>query len=214
MERRPVEAESDMTPVPAPPALAEALVAALLADAHVREAVLGDLAEDYQLLAGESPARAARWYWSQLVRSAIPFALMSVIGTGWRGWMRLGWAILAGYACLAMLVVLTNLLVQGLLPYRPGDFAMPAASLAFGVGCAIAAGYVPPRIRPPAPIAPACALGIAAALLSAGSLAAGGDGSPLWYQIGLMAVVLPAVVAGASVRAWRHGRRNRFKDGD
>jgi hypothetical protein len=195
-----------------PPAVPTALVAALISDPRLREAVIGDLAEDYRLAAATSKRAATLWYWSQLVRSAIPLAFLSYIGTGWRGWMRLGWAILAGYASLATLVILSDLILGWLLPHAAGDLAMPVASLAIGVLCAIAGGYVAAWAGGRAPIAAALALGLAATLLSAASLVWGGDGTPVWYQIGLMVIVLPSVTAGACVRAWLLTRRN--KDGD
>jgi len=205
-----------VTAPPAPPQVPEALAAAIVPDPQLREAVIGDLAEDYRLIAGQrSVPTATLWYWSQLVRSAIPLAFLSLVGTGWRGWLRLGWAVLVGYATLATLVILSNAILAALVPDQPGGLAMPAASLAAGVVCAIAAGYAAAAAGRRAPLASALALGSAAALLSAAMLAGGGDGTPAWYQLGLGLVVLPSVVAGAVVRSRRVERRNRsLKDGD
>src|SRR5262245_55787982 len=109
VEGRPLEVEGDVTAPPAPPQVPEALATAIVPDPQLREAVIGDLAEDYRLIAGQrSVPTATLWYWSQLVRSAIPLAFLSLVGTGWRGWLRLGWAVLVGYATLATLVILSN----------------------------------------------------------------------------------------------------------
>lgn len=47
-----------------PPDLAERLLRWSLADDE-RDAVLGDMQEEFAVIARVSPARAARWYWSQ-----------------------------------------------------------------------------------------------------------------------------------------------------
>lgn len=60
-----------------PPHLAESLLRWSLADDE-REAVLGDLQEEFAALAAEDPARAARWYWSQALLSIGPNVLRRV----------------------------------------------------------------------------------------------------------------------------------------
>ena len=60
-------------PALTPPPLAERALGALVADALLREAVLGDLAEEFaERCALHGPARARRWYRVQAARSAPP----------------------------------------------------------------------------------------------------------------------------------------------
>jgi hypothetical protein len=53
---------------PHPPWLATRLLSAVTR-ADVRDALLGDLCEEYAVRAAESSGAAARWYWSQAIRS-------------------------------------------------------------------------------------------------------------------------------------------------
>jgi len=60
---------------PAPPPAAERLLGALIASPAWRDAVLGDLREEFDtLVAAGSPRAASRWYWRQTARLAARFA--------------------------------------------------------------------------------------------------------------------------------------------
>jgi putative ABC transport system permease protein len=62
-----------------PPALAERVLAALLAAPDQRESILGDLHEDYVARAQTSRARAAAWYWSESTRIATRLAARAAL---------------------------------------------------------------------------------------------------------------------------------------
>lgn len=194
-----------------PPPGAEFFGAALIADAELRDAVLGDLSEEHARLAQLRSRHAANaWYWSQLLRSAVPFSAMAVARGGCRGWMRLAIAVVVSYALLVLLVVRMDSWLFSVLGSPGGTITwqMPVASLASGIICGMIAGYVAALVGRRSPFASALALGALCASLTIAILLRGGDGSPLWYQFGLLAVILPSTAAGALVRARISRRRS------
>ena len=70
---------------PAPPSGAEHLLRAAVRDPEWRDAVLGDLAEEYARVGQRCGVhRARRWYWRQAL------AIAAVVGIGgWLAWQRL-----------------------------------------------------------------------------------------------------------------------------
>lgn len=199
-----------MTAPPRPPRLAEAIVQALVADPALREAALGDLAEEYALVAGTRGLAAARgWYWSQVVRSAASLSMLGMT-PGIVPWLRVIGSIVLGYVLLAAMVMEADFWLR---TWLGGAGAPPwllsVASLTAGVACAVVTGHVNAMVAGRVRVFPAAALGVLCVAISAFLLAHGGDGSPLWYQVALMVVVLPSLVLGALLRAWRESRRRR-----
>ena len=86
---------------PAPPPIAAALVGCMTPP-RLRDALLGDLAEEFESRVTTSPAGARFWYWAQVVRSVPPLAWLNVQRLGMRtaglavGMSLLGW-ISIGY---------------------------------------------------------------------------------------------------------------------
>lgn len=151
-----------MTTAPRPPRLAEALAECLIADAALRDAALGDLAEDFTVRAEANGHAAARaWYWSQVVRSAPSLAAFGT--TAARGlsraaltWLRFVASVVLGYAVLAALVGLLDIWMMGLLRDPAGiPWLMPVWSLVSGAASAVVAGYVGALIGGHARILPA-----------------------------------------------------------
>jgi hypothetical protein len=186
-----------------PPAVAQLIAELVLSDAALRESVVGDLAEEHHAIARRSSKRAAdAWYRWQVIRSIAPLAAMGALRRGAGGWLRTGLAAVIGYAVLAFLVILTNQWLGAFLVARSADsWIMPAASLAAGALCAVIAGYVAAVAGGAARMAAAFALGVACVTLSVLMLQGAADGTPLWYRVGLAAVVLPAVCSGGVIRA-------------
>jgi hypothetical protein len=191
-----------------PPPNAELFAAALISDPELRDAVLGDLAEDHRQVARtHSESAANRWYWSQLIRSTIPFSLLAINRGGMRGWMRLVLAVVVGYVAIAASVMVTDAVMTNVViaagiswPIIP-PWQYLAGSLGGGVICGVFAGYVAAVVGGRSPIAPALGLGVLCAAFSAFLIATGGFGGPLWYQLGILLIVFPATVGGAFVRA-------------
>jgi hypothetical protein len=183
-----------------PPRRAEFFAAALVADPELRDAVLGDLSEEYARVAQAGSTKSANaWYWSQLFRSAVPLSAMAVAHGGWVGWIRLVFATLLSYAFLVVLVIQTNQRLPHIIGL--GLWRFPSEPLIADVFCAVAAGFVASLIGGRSPLAAAMALGSMCVGISLGLLANGGDGSSGWYQVGLSLIVFPSVMAGALIRA-------------
>lgn len=191
---------------PGPPRWAELLAGALVADPGVREAVLGDLAEEHALRAEAGSARAAdRWYRREVARSAARLAVCSIGGAGARGYLLTAAAVGAGYAAIAVLVGATEALLDVTL--GGSGWVRAVASLAAGVLCGVAGGYAAAAIGRRAPLLSSVALGVACAAISLALLRRPGDGTPLWYRIGVVVVFLPATAAGGLLRIRRTRKR-------
>ena len=198
----------------APPRRAEFFGAALIADPELRDAVLGDLAEEYARVAqAETPKSANAWYWSQLVRSAIPFSAMAVARGGWVGWARLVFATLLSYAFFNQFYgrAVVWLSHRSWSP-SPGAWPFILAILACIVFSAAVAGFVAALVAGRSPLAAALALGALAAMLSAyplvgvffklGAFSHAGP-LPAWYAfagISRLLLVCSGFVAGGLVR--------------
>jgi hypothetical protein len=164
-----------------PPPSAELFATALIADRELREEVLGDLTEEYHhLSASASPPPATRWYWSQLLRSAIPLSTMAVSRGGRRGWTRHLFAVLAGSATMYVILTLGAILngrLRGVIlnPVSPwasqalsfGDplfgtlpplWLTAATSVVVAVLAGIVSSYVAASVGRRSPLAPAMTL--------------------------------------------------------
>ena len=197
-----------------PPRLAEALAEALVADPALRDAALGDLAEEFVIVAASRGAGAARsWYWSQVARSAPSLAALGTTAGLGRSraaltWLRLVASVVLGYALLAVFVPLLDFWMMARLGNPSVIWLMPVASLVSGMSSAFVAGYVTALVGGRARILSGAALGVFCIALSALMLWRGRDGSPLWYQVALMVIVLPMVMVGTLLRA-RHAARRQ-----
>lgn len=87
-----------------PPILTELILAELTPDPHLRDDVLGDLAEEYHVRCHvEGSTFAARWYWGAAISSAAPLALAALRGASLGTW---AWGIaglLTGFTALVSL---------------------------------------------------------------------------------------------------------------
>lgn len=161
---------------PLPPRLPSTLLSAI-AQADQRDALLGDLHEEYLLRAAVSPQVAARWYWSQAVRSAIPLVRTRARRARW-------WSTLAAAIGCYVLVGALNAAGMSAIGIPVAGEASPNYFAGALVGLlAIAIGaHVASRIRP-------CAGEVVGAFVAIGAIALlfSTDPSPFWYQLAFLA---------------------------
>jgi hypothetical protein len=196
-----------MTHLIAPPRTAERLLEALGAQPGFRDAVLGDLAEEYAIHAArEGVGRARRWYYHEALR-ATPHLL--------RDWTRhlsvrdaghVAGAVLASYLGTLLLVgIAVALLAYGardVLGVSLDDAVqrLPAGAIAvaliLGTRGAMLGGYIAAALGARAPLVSAAALGLvwSGVLVMAGAL-----GGPTFerYRGGLVAAAAVLIVIGA-----------------
>lgn len=179
------------------PRIATWLLACLLPRAD-REAVLGDLVEEYALrVQSTSSSRALWWYWGQACRS-IPLML---------------WSSVRRYATLSTLAVAVAMYVAaGLLEFAstvaiaqlldPHARAFTVLSVIVGLATMGLAGYTAAWIRSGAANVLAAIILIGVALL----MVTRSGGAPLWYALIFLIVGPLAALAGGALRAGRTGR--------
>ena len=156
-----------------PPWLATQLLCRVLA-AGERDAVLGDLLEEFALRASVSSRQAARWYWSQALRS-LPILL------GHRArrdrWVSTAAVALAAYVIVGLLNAVGTSLVQ---PWLNGRGQIRYVVTAIVGLTAIAVGaHLASRVRPAAGLV----LGALVMMVSLLFLVSPVDASPAWYQL-------------------------------
>ncbi len=203
------------------PRSAEFFSSMLIADRELRDEVIGDLTEEYHNLShSASPATATWWYWSQLVRSAIPLSNMAVSRGGWRGWTRHALGVVAGAAVMWVIVVSGELLngrLRGVVmtPTSPWRLRLVFAPPLFGVqppawlvgGMSLAtivfagaiSSYVAATVGRRSPLAPAMTLcTVCVGLLYVlPLLLSGGVAEPVWPFAWLLVGVMGGVVLKA-----------------
>lgn len=203
------------------PRSAEFFASMLIADRELRDEVIGDLTEEYHHLShSTSPAKASWWYWSQLVRSAIPLSNMAVSRGGWRGWTRHALGVVAGSVAMWAIVVLGAVLtgrLRGVVmtpvsPWamrlsfaRPLFGAQPPPWLVDGISLTIIvvagaiSSYVAATIGRRSPFAPALTLcSVYAGLLYVLPLLLSGN---VAGNVGLVSLLMTGVMAGVLLRA-------------
>jgi hypothetical protein len=200
-----------MTTLPAP-RLAERLLEALGADTDFREAVIGDLAEEFELRVSWDGAPAARrWYYREGLRIA-PY----LIRDWWRRLRGRDVAHLGGVfvvSSVAMLVLdrLLRLavwsgvgMITGLRLHElsglsnVGVFVLAGLMFLWTLVDGAAAGYIAARLgrRAPLPtvVVIAVGLGILGVLLQSSAV-------PVWFRALNIAVMMTGALAGGIIRA-------------
>jgi hypothetical protein len=185
---------------PHPPKLAVWIAESVVSDSDLREAALGDLAEDFTVrVEDDSIAGANSWYWSQVMRSVLPLSLMSLRRAGVGGWLRLLATVFVTYVALAAMVIISD---SWIMDISQNVWAVSIMSLMFGAGAAVIAGYVAALVGGKTPMLAALLLGalcLSLSLVTFGFLD-GDDGSPLFYRVALTLSVLPSCAFGAMLR--------------
>jgi len=206
-----------MTTPHTPPRTAERLLEALGAEPEFRDALLGDLAEDFATRAVHDGERAARrWYWREALRVA-PHLLRNgarrlrardaarLVGLVGATCCLLGvglWGVLAG----------VEVMVEGMtgpttFPWhdpQPGTLALGVMLLGYAA-VATAGGWTASRCEERAPAVAALAFGIVWAVLALAFPLPGRAALPTWYLLGLVVAVLAGTVLGGlrRVATWR-----------
>jgi hypothetical protein len=164
-----------------------------------REALLGDLIEEYAIRVRSDPASMVdRWYWGQVYRS-IPQAQWSAIRRGGAS-ITLGTALAAFIAAGALesasLAALSRVLVA--------DANQPTArSVIVGLATIVLGGYVAAWIRPGAAQALAGIEMIAVVILMVTMT----DSAPLWYGLTFLIMAPLAALAGGTLHVGRRTGR-------
>jgi hypothetical protein len=156
-----------------------------------REAILGDLIEEYELRA-RSSARwmVFRWYWGQACRSVPRIVWGSVRRDGWHPTLAV--AVSAYIAAGALEFVGTVAISKLLAPAAP---AYTVVSLVVGLTTMGIGGYFATWMRPGAGTVMA---GIVMVVVAVLMLTTGGS-APLWYGLVFLVVGPLATLTGASL---------------
>ena len=204
-----------------PPRSIEILLEALGAEPHYREAVLGDLAEEFALRAErDGEASALRWYRREAVRTA-PHLLHSACHRARRrGLGHLLGVMLTAYTgvfiieMIAVGVVFGTLRAFGVL-HVPGrirvDYpAWQASMIALGTLSAMLGGYLAAWLNEEAPLFTAFAFSIVWSVLQAIGLTItrtrGTLTLPVWYVVAVPVVIVLGIIFGGILRV-RQGTR-------
>jgi hypothetical protein len=180
----------------APPRSATRVIGWLLAERD-KEALIGDLMEEYALgLASTSVhdvrAHAARWYWRQVGRSVPPLLWASMKRGDWLG--TLG-AALASYIVIATLVTASDIATSRL--FAAHSLLHVLASFTAYVVVLMLGGYLAAWIRPRA----AVPLALIVAVMSVVVLMRMGEAATFWYQVGLIITGPSASLTGGRLRS-------------
>ena len=182
-----------------PPRLAAWLLSVLLSERY-REAVMGDLAEEYVLrLQGATGAGVSRWYWGQVCRSVPPVLWAALRRGRWMGTLgvAIGAYIGAGIVEFSANAALSRLLALG----APADSAL---GVIVGLMTMVLGGYVATLIRSGAASALAAVIITGVGVL----MLAMPDSVPLWYQLAFLIGGPLASLAGGTLfvkKQRRHG---------
>jgi hypothetical protein len=171
-----------------PPRLASGLLGRILPEKD-REAVLGDLAEEYALRArSTSPLSVAHWYWRQVCRS-IPRVVWCFVRRGC--WLRTLTVAIGAYIAAGMIEFAGDAAISRLFP--EGALIQAALGVIAGLATMALAGYIAARIRAGAEAALAGIVATSVVVL----MATRSDSAPLWYQL--------AFLIGGPVASWAGG---------
>lgn len=194
-----------------PPMLPEIIIVELTPDASIRDAVLGDLEEEFHArCAAAGSAAAASWYWKAALSSAPPLALASLRRAGLASW---AWSILGVLVGLAALMTLLLLVSNGWTYLTEAtraaadSVASLLVSIALGTACAAAAGWLAAGIGRRARLVSAVALGMLFLALNLAAVARGSSQEPLWYWVTFGVAVLVGSTVGGLIHPRSRIRR-------
>ena len=169
-----------------PPRLATWLLGHLLPQRD-REAVLGDLTEEYGLRVRSAPASTvSRWYWVQVLSSIPPMFACAIRRGRWLGTIAVAGAVylVANTVEVAGVAAILRLLGPAA-SYR-------VLSALVGVATMVLGGYCAAWLRPRAATALAAIAVIFIAIVMSGR-------APLWYRFTLLVVFPLAALAGGTL---------------
>jgi hypothetical protein len=162
-----------------------------------REALVGDLAEEYALRAHAASAAARKWYLRQLCASAAPLLWTRLARTAWIA--TLGVALFA-YIAVGVVESTVNWALAG--SSATGTAAYNPLGMAITFPIVVLIGYFAAGFRRTAPRVLAALM-----LLSVGGMTLWGNESlPIWYTIAYFCVGPAAAFIGSALRSLRPAR--------
>lgn len=179
-----------------PPWLAVALLEWLVPDEE-RQSIPGDLAEEFA-----TENRSDIWYWRQIMRSSRYWA--------WKSLARPGLGILAGGASMGAGIFAMTISARAILPVffqprvRPLEPLFTLALLCVGALAALAGGYLAAKLSGPSKMGSLSLAVLVLGITGFWLLRGYGHNAPLWFQAGLIALVLPAALHGRHLVFERH----------
>jgi len=198
-----------------PPHVTESLLAGLGAGASFRDALIGDLAEEFALRVDRDGARSARrWYHREAIRTAPHLVRDWLRGKRWRGVTHVVGVALSSYTMLLMLggliaavaisvarAVGISASVSHYLPWNSRLLLLVGAPI-LALVTTIPGGYIAAWLDSTAPLVSAFALGV---LMASANVAAGalGTGVPVWYRVVTPLLVIAGTLAGGMLRVTR-----------
>lgn len=126
-------------------------------------------------------------------------------------------AVLVGYLVVAVVIAAKFMLLRQFLPGvlpAPGEEVFPTtgwllAILGSDIALMIAAGLVTARLAPRAPLAHTVILGVVMVALGLTWMFVFWGWLPLWYQVVLVSVAIPAAATGGSLHGQRLAAKTR-----
>lgn len=115
-------------------------------------------------------------------------------------------AVIGGAIVMVTGIALVSMALVSWMPQRPaGPSAIAALAILLALNLIVAcfAGGVTAALAPRDPLRHALALGIVQAILYGVSALASRGSVPAWFHVGFLLFVVPLVVLGGRVRAWR-----------
>lgn len=169
-----------------------------LAPPSQREALLGDLAEEYSHRANTGSASAAvRWYLQQVCASALPLLWVRVSQAGWLA--TAGVAVLAYIAVGVIEFIVDRDIVAS---YASDGGSFNPLSMAITFPPVVLIGYFATRFRPNAAIVLAAMMLLSVTVMTVWA----NEIMPLWYRVAYFLVGPSAVFLGSAFRSLRaHG---------
>jgi hypothetical protein len=190
-----------------PPRLPLCILSALGARAEFRDAVLGDIAEEYHVRAGMQGGHAARaWYVREACRAVPCLIRDGVRHLGVGGIAHVITAALKAYAS----IVVVGVVLFPLAKLLRHSTIMPVAVTAVVVGLTVSllGGYLAARFGRRAPLLSSVALGVFWAVVYAAALLVLLErvtqlAVPTWYNIAGPAIILTGTALGGICRVAR-----------
>jgi hypothetical protein len=182
---------------PHPPWLATKLLTGVI-HSNDRDALLGDLHEEYAARASASPPAAARWYWNQAIRS-LPILLGRRASRG--RWLSTLAIAIAAYVVVGALNAIGTWLVRWL---GGSMLAGHIPSAVIGLAAISSGAHLASRLRPSA----GEVVGGLVIVMAVVMLRFPMDASPVWYQLIFLILGPLAAHLGSASATPTRGKRS------
>jgi hypothetical protein len=168
-----------------------------------RDAVLGDLVEEYEVrVQSSSSVSSAGWLFAQVCRSIPSFVWMATMRGAWLSTVAVA---LGAWAAAGLVEFVGTSAISRFL--GPQARLVPVLSTIVGLLTILAGGYVDVSLRAGAAKALAGVVLIAVVAL----MATTGDNAPLWYQVTFLTVGPLAALTGGTLAGQKRAGESRNK---